>query len=276
MRVLVCFLLFQFCLVFQATAHGDLHERINYVSREIQMFPDSASLYVKRGKLYLQHHQYNKSLADLKRSELLRYSSFEQKYILTQVYHKIGDIHKAKVVCNELLRHEQHNVRLLNLKAQLYYDNEEYTLSAQTFEKVIDFSNRTFPQNYLNAARAWKKSNSKLSHKNAVKILKEGLVTLGELIVLNKELIQLYLHEKNYNAAITIQLRVIEQSNRKEAAYYDLSKLYLQKGANKDAIKYLDKARESLCNLPMRIQNTKAMKALLLKIDQDLITLEKE
>ena len=64
MKKTVILFLFNLILCGHIFAHGDLHGRILKVTKEIKVTPDSAYLYLKRGKLYFQHKFYNKSLSD--------------------------------------------------------------------------------------------------------------------------------------------------------------------------------------------------------------------
>ena len=235
------------------------------------MFPDSASLYVKRGKLYLHHGQFSKSLKDLKKSKLLNYNSFEQNFLIAQVYYKIGDYYSAEIVCNKLLEFDKQNVSVLNLKAHNYLTDNKFVLAAKSFEEVINYSVKTFPNNYLNAAEAWEMTQTESGYHNAVTIIQQGINDLGSLVTLNKELIRMYLKSNNFSEAIKIQLNIIEQSTRKETPYYELSQIYRLKGNSNKSFEYLVKARKRLYKLPKRIQYTTAMKELLIKIDADLI-----
>ena len=65
-RILLSVLLLNIFLLPSSFAHGDLDERILEVTEEIKASQDSAYLYFKRGKLYFQHEEYEKSIADLK------------------------------------------------------------------------------------------------------------------------------------------------------------------------------------------------------------------
>ena len=61
------------CLAFHPVAlgHGEIHERIQDVTKEIASDPDNANLYLKRGELYRQHEKWQEALADLDKAATL-------------------------------------------------------------------------------------------------------------------------------------------------------------------------------------------------------------
>src|SRR5262245_38378375 len=54
-----------------AGAHGDLHEQINAVTKQIDADPSNAVLYHKRGELERAHGDYTAAFADYDRAEKL-------------------------------------------------------------------------------------------------------------------------------------------------------------------------------------------------------------
>lgn len=237
-------------------AHGDIHKRILKVSDEIVKSPDSAYLYFKRGKLYYQHEQNNKSLQDLKTSENLNHSSVDLQLQFAKTYLKLSMYRNSIAYCTEILQEHPQHVRAYKLLAQNHYQLGSYRESAQNYNKVIEFSKKTLPENYVDASLAWEKLNSKDGFIKAEAIMREGIQTLGKLISLYTRLRELALIQEDYSKAIDVQLEIVGIVQRKEFAYFKLSELYRINNNKSLAIESLENAETAIKKLPQRLQNT--------------------
>lgn len=268
-KTLLLFFLLTLFLPKDVFSHGDLHERIVKVSEQIKVHPDSAYLYFKRGKLYFQHEVYKKSIKDLKHSEKLGYYSSEQQFILARNNFRLKKHKKALNLINDLLESDKLNVRYFKFKGQVLFADKHYQDAAFNFEKVIQHSNNTFPENYLDASLAWQYSNNSNGLDNSKNILKNGLSTLGPLTVFYDKLIDIAVSEKVYSDAINYQKLIVDISYRKEVAYYKLYKLYKLNEDYEMAEENLVYARQHLEKLPERIKNTSFVKSLKNDIERE-------
>jgi len=262
------FIIFLLGLIFSISsfAHGDLDERIRLVTAEINLKSDSSFLYIKRAELLYQHEDYLKSLVDLNKSQELNYSSDEQVMLFAKNYFELENYNKSLFFLQSILSHDTKNVLSIKLKAQAYLQLESYYDSALEFEKVIEFSTETFPENYIDASVAWGKLNTEAGNNRAVAIIKKGIENLGELISLYDRLIDLYIYQEKYQLAIDAQLHIIDLLSRKEGAFYKLSELYILDKNHTKALESIIMAKQYYYELPIRIQNTSFMKDLLVAI----------
>ena len=256
-------------------AHGDLHKRILKVTDQIKASPDSAYLYFKRGKLYYQHESYKKSIKDLISSNRLGYNSSEQKLLFAKSYFKLEEYENSLAYSENILSADPENVSALKIKAETYLELKNFYESAETFEKVIKYATQTFPQNYIDASIAWELLKDDNGEKRAVSIIQKGIENLGQIISLYNRLIELSIKHKDYDFAITTQLKVLNFTARKEAIYYKLSELYVLNNNNNKALENLTHAKEQFYNLPLRLQNTPFMKELINNIKIKEILLKK-
>ncbi len=184
------------------SAHGDLHERILKVSEEIKANPDSAFLYFKRGKLYHHHNDFENSLKDLKRSKKLGLRNNEQSFLFAKNYYNLEKYRSSLHFSNKILKVQPMNVNALKLVGKIYFKRNKFKKSAAAFEKVIVYSKETFPENYLDASKAWYALRTENGIERAQSLLIEGIDELGNNIVLYNKLIANKVDQREYSSAI--------------------------------------------------------------------------
>jgi len=265
-KILLIFFLCNCIFIIPIFPHGDLDKRIIEITKEIKVAPDSAYLYLKRGKLFLQHEDFNKSIKDLKKSKSLGYQTIEQKLLFAKAYKNLGEYEMSIAFCKDILSKNPKNVRAIKLKAQIYFSQSNFYKSALAFENVIRYSNQSLPENYVEASQAWESLNTEEGFKRATSIIYKGINKLGPLMSLYSKLIDLAIKQKHYDSAIETQLQIIKLSPRKETAYYKLSDLYLLNNIPKNALESLNLAKAHFDKLPTRLQNTSFMKELIKNI----------
>lgn len=252
--------LFCFLNVSNVFAHGDLHERIQKVTKQIKVYPDSAYLYVKRGKLYYQHESYKKSIDDLKKSNELGYTSIEQGLLFAKAYMQLDHYSKALKYTDAILLVSPQNVRAYKLKGDIYFIQKEFEESAKCFQEVINNAAQVMPENYIDIALAWEATSSEIGYNKAQVVLMEGINRLGQLISLYNQLLELYITHNDYQNAINLQLQIIDFSQRKEFGYFKLSELYKLSKNKQQAIKYIQMAKDAYNQLPDRIKSIEKSK----------------
>lgn len=261
------------CVNLYSYAHGDLDQRILETSLEIKKHSDSAYLYFKRGKLFYQHNEYKESLKDLKKALKLKHDNGEQKLLFAKNYFRLEKFKKTLLYSNNILETDSKNVLALKVKAQAFSKLGKYEESAITFEKVIAFTTKSFPENYIDASNTWEKLNTEKGIEQASLIIEKGIKNLGNLVSLYDRLIDLSLKQKDYKKAIEYKLEILSFSPRKERVYYRLCELYILNDNPEKALESLNLAKYHFYELPIRIQNTSFMKDLLLDIKEKEVLL---
>lgn len=264
------FLSMTFLLViccYSLKAHGDLDVRIQAITTAIESYPDSAALYFQRGKLRFQHEEYRLSIDDINNSiEKGFYHEFQEIYLAKSLY-KLEDFESAQKYLHDFLAVDPNNVIGLNLKGRILYAQHKYQASAQCFEDVINLTIKSLPENYIEAAQSWSLSEHPDKYLKEIQILEQGLKNLGSIISLQNKLIETHLKYGNVNAAVIIQNKIIDNTKRKESAYYKLAKIYFQFKENENAKQALQNANSEWEKLPLRIRKNTAMKSLKAKIE---------
>tara|TARA_R110002111_G_scaffold111950_1_gene171696 strand:+ start:312 stop:1172 length:861 start_codon:yes stop_codon:yes gene_type:complete len=253
-------IVFMFCCCFDASAHGDLLKRILSLTEEIKVHSDSANLYFKRGKLYYQHNDFNNSLEDFKSSQKLGFNSNEQYFFLAKNHSKLNHFNTSKRYIDKILKVQPNNVNAFKLLGQINFKKRKFKKSAWAYEKVIMFSKKTFPENYLDASKAWYALRTENGTERAQSLLIKGIKEMGDNIVLYHKLILINVDLGDYSSAIKFQKKVIDFSPRKERSYLKLANLQFLQENYTEAIKSLAIAKKYYSDLPSRIKNTKFMK----------------
>ena len=253
-------------------AHGDLHERIVKLSQKIDSFPNSAELHFQRGKLYFHHEDYKEAINDLEFSIELEYDDIMALLILAKSHLALDNPIKSVDICNHILSEFPDNVHFNKVLAQSYYLQEEFRLAAFAFEEVLKYSLRTFPENYLDAAKAWYMIESEEGLSKAILTLDNGIAKLGQIHSLLAFQLELYESEEDYENAILVQHKITGLSPRKERAYYRLALLYDEAQNENQAQIHYNLALHSWNELPHRVRSTIGMIELQNKINSSLRT----
>jgi len=235
-------------------AHGDLHERIQETTQEIQTFPDSAFLYFKRGKLFFHHEDFQKAISDLEEAAELGLQGEYCNLIFAQSYQKLENFNKALFYIEKILKPSPHNVTALKIKAQILFNQKKYTKAGIVFESVIQYARWTLPENYLDASKAWELANRP---NKAIAIVEKGIEDLSPLFVFQDRMKTLFIKNNDFKRAINIQNEIIDSANRKEFAYQEAANICLHFKKNQQAKTYLKLSLASIAQLPPRIQSTK-------------------
>jgi len=254
------------CVVDLFAIHGDLDIRIQEVSAAIETHPDSAILYFQRGKLRFQHEEYEASIEDFHTSIAKGYTNELQKIYLAKSWHELLQYDKALLTLNDFLALNSDHVVAIKLKGKLLFDLQQFESAAAHFEKVIQLTIKSLPENYLDAANAWMASNHPRKYENTIDILNLGLKNLGPIITLQDRLILTLMEKGDYEQVINLQKEILAKSARKESAYFKLAEIYLHFDKKHLARDALHHASMHWDKLPLRIRKNTAMQALKNKI----------
>lgn len=256
----LCYCTIVLCLMSSfGFSHGDLHDRIVKVSKQIKQHPDSSYLYFKRGKLYYQHEDFEKSLKDLKTAEAMGYSSTDQRLQMVQTYYRLDDFDSSISYANLILAEQAFNVNALKLKGRNLFAQKKFKASALAFEDVITHSKESFPENYMDVAASWQATEDSIGLEKARAALESGIEKLGQIISLYDELIAITIKQNDWPSAIKYQNQVIKFSPRKERPYLKLSDIHLLEKNYTMAYSSLKMAQFHFDRLPLRIKRSAAM-----------------
>jgi tetratricopeptide (TPR) repeat protein len=266
--ILCCFLVFG--IPISLFSHGDLHERIKEVTKEIKANPDSTALYMKRGELYLQHEEYRKALKDFKTCEKREFSSIILSYNFAAAHFAREEYTKAVGRLEYVIDSDSSFVRAYRMQGQTYLIMGMYDKAAVAFESVIRRTDLRIPENYFEASIAWEKTNTDDGHCKSLDLINEGIDDLGELFTFYQRLVELNVKYGDVMPGIEYQTKIIEQSQRKERPLYERAVLYLKIGYKEDAKKDLEEAKSLISKLKDRLKNLPSTQDLSESIESTL------
>jgi len=245
-----------------AVAHGDLDEQIEEATKQIQINPDSADLYFYRGKLRYQHEEFATSLTDLVHAHKLGFDEIELDYFSAKVHFALQDFEAALQSIRSILTLIPHDVTALKIKAQILHASGSFEDAAETHGMVIKHSIRTFPENYLAAAKAWLDSKVVGAVDSALMLLDQGIYVLGPTYTLIQRKKEIYVAQGELTNAMIEQQKVIVLSQRKEMPLFGAAEIALMMGDVDQARRYLLESRSAILKLPSEILKSVAMQTL--------------
>ena len=249
-------------------AHGDLHERIEAVSKEIKSNPDSAFLYLKRGELYYQHEDYKKALRDFTKSKKLKYKDVRLEYDLASTQYRLGKNDKSINILNIILDEDKFHVKSHRLKGQILFEQGKYEASARAFEQVIEYAEKFLPENFIETSMAWEELDTDDSRCQAKDAIYAGIQNIGPLRIFYDRLIELNKKSGDLEKVIEYQTVIISQLQRKERAYFHRAQTYIEIGDDERAKGDLIMAQKSITLLNNRIRKQQIIRELESSIDE--------
>ena len=257
-------------------AHGDLDKRITALSDLIMQFPDSAALYQSRGRLYLQHEEFELSLDDLEQAIQLGYYNINLLLDKAEAHFELKENTRGLKLLDQVLNISPHHIEALKMKGRVYMGKKKYKAAARCFESVIDNANELFPQNFIEAASAWQNVNSKKGKKKAKSLLNLCLESIGPFLSIYNQLLDLALLDNDYNEAIKYQTKILEQSKRKEFGYYRRAVIHIEYMDYEKAIQDLNHAKKEIQSLKFKYQQLPAIKKLSEQINMAILSINKQ
>jgi tetratricopeptide (TPR) repeat protein len=252
--------------------HGDLHLRIEEISRTIEQYPDSLELYLSRGELYLQHEQPTLANQDFK--VCLQRGLQDSRVLegMSKSMVPVHDLDSSLYYVNLSLDKDSTSLSAMEWKARILYLLHQFCESGQLYESLITDAESPSPSLFIDASNSWLQC-SQAGYQHAIDILKTGIDRIGPLHVFQKELVHHYVQHHDYKSALTMQTELIDHAVNKTIPLYERALIYRAAGQKQDALMdiqnalmLLDQLPESKKDLPGMIQLKQKMETLLIQL----------
>jgi tetratricopeptide (TPR) repeat protein len=230
--------------------HGDLHERIQLVSSQIDENSEDPELYVKRGDLYFQHEDFVASVSDFKQAIIRNTEQYNINYLLARSYYELDEIDSSEYYLNKQLAVTPDYFRALQLLGHSYEELGQYESSVKYLITALDHIETRIPKNYLDIIDAYRKCEKDLQITQAVKWCDNAIHDLGPLVVFYDRKIDLCLKSGRLTDAIQSLDEVIKINQQKEKWLVKRAHIYLSLGMKEEAIKDVQVAFGSFEKLP--------------------------
>ena len=258
-KVFILTLLWALSGLVEISAHGDVHELINEYTQKIANDPKDASLYEMRGFLFYKDEDYKSALKDYKKATSLDSDLKGINFKIGLVYKSMENYKKAIKEFDRMLEQDSLHVLSIRNRAECYLSLEKYDEAIVDFRSVIDMSQDLISQNYVDLADTYLKVGNS---EEAIATLKEGIQTKGKLVVLEQELIDLYVEVGDFQNAFHEIDIVMESMTRKESWLSLKGDIAIKANLSEEAKKYYTDSQNAIAILPSHIQGTDFIKNL--------------
>lgn len=262
MRSVILCLLFAICLTpNRSRAHGDLHEQIEQVTKQIAKDPQNAELYLKRGELHRAHQEWDDAQADYDRALALDPGLFVIDYTRGRMFLEAGWPRSAKVSLDRFLRRQTNHVEALTARARASMKLEQHLDAARDYTAAIRHAATGRPELYIERAQALAAEGA-AHFEEALGGLDEGMQKMGTLVTLQLYAIDVELKRKHFDAALERLEKIAAQSPRKETWLARRGEILQQAGRGEEARKAFERALQAIGALPPARRNVPAMAEL--------------
>jgi len=253
--------------------HGDLHLRIEAISRSIEQYPDSLELYRSRGELYLQHEQpalahqdfttcLTRGLQDSRVLEGMSKSMIPASALDSSLYY-----------IDLALDKDSTNLSAMEWKARILFRFQRFCESGQLYETILTNATSPSPSLFIDASNSWMQCSHRGGYQHAISILKSGIDRIGPLHVLQKELVHHYLQHRDFKNALTMQTALIDHAVNKTIPLYERASIYQVAGQDQEALVDILNALLLFDQLPQSKKDLPGMMHLKQKMETLLIQL---
>lgn len=243
----------------QAPAHGDLHDQIAGVTRQIARSPGDARLYVKRGELHRFHGESAAALADYDRAARLDPELAEVDLGRGKTHLEAGRPGPARAALERFLErrpdHADARLTLARALARLRLTNE----ADAGYAEAIRLAGRPGPDLHFERATALAAAGRVDA---ALRALDDGIARLGPLAALEDLAVSLERRRGNYDGALARLDRLSAGKTRRETFLARRGEILAEAGRHAEARASLLAARESIDSLPARLRRTRAIRKL--------------
>lgn len=242
-------------------AHGDVHERIGRLSRQIKESPDDMTLYMERGLLYNIHESFDSAVWDFQ-VVLREIPDFYSVHLcLAEAYLGQGAADQSLSVLEEYTEMYREHYRWFYLRGKANMLRGYHREAARDFEMVLRLKKELTPQDYLDYAAALKNVDPDGCIR-AIAELDAAEATLGWVITIKQYALELELERQDYEQAL-VRIREIGQNmERKEKWLAKMGMVLSLAGRHGEAVEAYQQALVAIAGLTPAQRETASVKRL--------------
>ncbi len=247
------------------SGHGDVHESIAALSKEIEAKPGEAGLFFERASLYAQFDHWEEALADLAQSEALDPKSDLPLALRGSILRRSGRPAEGRGQQEAFLKKHPQNVQVRFDYAQTLADLKEPAAALRELDTLIAAAENPAPDAVAMRLRLTEATDAAA----ALKWL-DAFLTKHPLPVFQEEALRLEIKLGRNAAAVQRMDEMIAKAPRPESLQLRKAALLADSGDKAGAQSAARAAQESIARLPARIRSTPACAALEAKVEQFL------
>jgi tetratricopeptide (TPR) repeat protein len=250
-----------------ASAHGDLHDQIAAVTREIAAHPRDARLYVRRGELHRFHGETRAALADFDRALSLDPPSADAQLGRARALLAANRATDARHALAQFVQARPDDAEGHRTFARCLARLGRPRDAAAEYSRAIALLPRPSPDVYVERARAFASAGDRTA---AIRGLDEGLQRLGPIVSLEEEAIDFEVATKNWDGALARVDRVAARTPRPESWLARRGEILAAASRPGEARVAFENALTAIERLPPRLRETRAMRRLEARVRDSL------
>lgn len=249
---------------FTCQAHGDLSKRIEKKTKEIELHPDSANLYIERGFLYQQHLEFKAALNDYHKSQKLGTDQAIIEYRKAEVYFALNQVDSAILSANIYAKSNPNDPKNIHLMGRLMNADKNYDQAVLYYNKLIEEPAHTSTNIFLEFIDLLSLANTNPLD-SMEKLFRVSFEHLGQNnFLLQKKKLDMLIQYHSTNAKILAQFDVLIEMQRYPSFWLYQKALFLyQKALILDAEKCVHEALQAFQKMSKLKQSTNANRQLL-------------
>ena len=241
-----------------APAHGDLHDQITALTKEIQQAPTNIVLYLRRGELYRLHAEYDAALADIDHAGTLDPALDVLDLARGKTFSDANWPLSARGSLDRFLARSANHIEALHTRARVLVKLGEREAAARDYTRAIALSREPQLELYIERANALTTETGEHLDE-ALRGLEEGIRKIGPIVTLELFAIDLEVKQKRYDAALARLEQISAQFPRKETWLARRGEILQQAGRDKEAREAFRDALKAIAALPAPRRQVPAM-----------------
>ncbi len=236
-----------------APGHGDVHESIAAISKEIEAKPDKASLRFERASLYAQFDHWTEALDDLAMVNSLEPQNDLPTALRGNILRRSGKPAEARVQQEAFLRKHPLNPQVRYDYAQTLADLKQPAAALRELDTLIAAAEHPAPD-----AVAMRLRLTEAVDAAAALTWLEGFLTKHSLPVFMEEALRLEIKLGRTAAAVQRMDAMIAKAPRPEFLHLRKAELLANTGEKAGAKSAARAAQQAIAKLPAHIRSTRA------------------
>ncbi|MFN0079449.1 MAG: hypothetical protein ACKVY0_23540 [Prosthecobacter sp.] len=181
-------------------AHGTYHDLETAISAQIKAEPDNAELYVKRGRLHLEHADWKTALIDLERADRLAPGMLESELVRGEALALAGHWEAALAVLNDLLMAHANQPQGLLQRARVLKQLKQDEPCLNDYRRALEKTPHPEPDLFQEVAEALMACGH---GEEAVQVLQRGLQAVGAVPSLVLKAMEIETAAGHFDAALS-------------------------------------------------------------------------
>ena len=242
-------LLFVICLFLECCllAHGDLHDQIKQITKQLESEPKNALLYHKRGEMHRAHGEYSEALADYAVAETLDPKLDVVFLSRGRALSESEDFAASLKALDQFLTRQPNHIDAQWLRGRVLARLNRRDEAEKEFARVIAATEEPSPEQIIERAQNLERAER---IDDALSCINAGIQRAGDFVTLEMEALNLELQLKHYDEAIKRLDNLIARAERKESYLVRKAEVLRQTGKDDLAQRCYSQALEAIVALP--------------------------